>query len=129
MAMKAFSPSRRRGLPVLLVGTALILAAVLGLGGCGSVPSQPPTVQATSHSVTLNWAASASAVSGYAVYRSTGDATGPFYPLAITLPGATQYIDTNVAAGQTYYYTVTSFDSANLQSLPTLAVTAAVPSN
>lgn len=127
--MTALSASRHGILPALLRGATLFLLAAFALSGCGSAPSQGPTVQVTSHSVTLSWAASAATVSGYAVYRSTGDPTGPFYPLAITLPGATQYVDTTVAAGQTYYYTVTAFDTANLQSLPTLAVTAAIPSN
>ena len=48
--------------------------------------------------------------------------------LAITLPGATQYTDKNVVAGQTYFYTLTAFDSANLQSLPTTAVSVTIPS-
>ncbi|MBZ5660104.1 MAG: hypothetical protein LAO08_06820 [Acidobacteriia bacterium] len=127
--MSAISPFRHPKLPVLLRGAALLILAAFALSGCGSVPSQSPTVQVTSHSVTLSWAASASNVSGYAVYRSSGDPAGPFYPLAITLPGVSQYADTTVVAGQTYYYTVTSFDSANLQSLPTLAVTATIPAN
>ena len=127
--MSAHSTSRHAKHPALLRGACLLLLAAIALIGCGSAPSQPTTVQVTSHSVTLSWVASATKVSGYAVYRSTGDPTGPFYPLAIMLPAATQYIDTSVAAGQTYYYTVTAFDAANLQSLPTLAVTAAIPSN
>jgi fibronectin type 3 domain-containing protein len=130
MLMSAIYPIRQTNLSVPLRGAALILLAAFALIGCGNAPSQnPPNVQVTSHSVTLSWAADASVVSGYAVYRSTGDPTGPFYPLAITLPGATQYVDTTVTAGETYYYTVTAFDTSNLQSLPTLAVTAAVPTN
>ena len=108
-----------------LCGALLLALAGLALCGCGDAS---PNVQVTSHSVTLSWAANASVVSGYAVYRSTADPTGPFYPLAITLPGTTQYTDTNVVAGQTYYYTLTAFDSANLQSLPTNAVSATIPS-
>jgi len=102
--------------------------AALALSGCGGAPSQNPTVQATSHSVTLTWAANTSSVSGYAVYRSTADPTGPYFSLAITLPGATQYTDKNVVAGETYFYTLTAFDSANLQSLPTTAVSVTIPS-
>jgi hypothetical protein len=127
--MSVNSPSRPPRLPALLRGAALLLAAAICLGGCGAGSSQPPTVQVTSHSVTLSWVASGSSVSGYAIYRSSGDPTGPYYPLAITLPNATQYVDTTVVPGQSYFYTVTSYDSANLQSLPTLAVSATIPSN
>lgn len=134
MAIAGISNSRRPTRSSLLRGAALFFLAAFALSGCGSSGSgsasnQPPTVQVTSHSVALSWAADASAVSGYAVYRSNGDSTGPFYPLAITLPGITQYVDTTVVTGQTYYYTITAFDAANLQSFPTLAVSAAIPSN
>jgi fibronectin type 3 domain-containing protein len=47
--------------------------------------------------------------------------------LAITLPGTTQYTDTNVVAGETYFYTLTAFDAANLESLPSTAVSATIP--
>jgi fibronectin type 3 domain-containing protein len=110
-----------------LCSIALFTLASLALSGCGGVPSQSPTVQVTTHSVTLSWTAAASPASGYAVYRSTADPTGPFYPLAITLPGTTQYTDTNVVAGETYFYTLTAFDAANLESLPSTAVSATIP--
>jgi len=111
-----------------LYGIVLFTLTSLALSGCGGAPSQSPTVQVTPHSVTLSWTAAASPVSGYAVYRSTADPTGPFYPLTITLPGTTSYTDTNVVAGETYFYTLTAFDSANLQSLPSYAISATIPS-
>ena len=129
MVMNALPPIRQATPFSLLRGAALLLAAALVLSGCGAGSTATPAVQVTSHSVTLSWAPSATTISGYSVYRSAVDPTGPFYPLAITLPGSTQYVDTNVAPGQSYFYTVTSFDSANLQSLPTLAVSATIPSN
>jgi hypothetical protein len=110
-----------------LRGIVLLALAGLVLSGCGGAPSQTATSQVTSHSVTLSWAAEASAISGYAVFRSAGDPTGPFLPLAITLPGVTQYTDTNVVTGQTYYYTITAFNSSNLQSFPTVAISATIP--
>jgi hypothetical protein len=129
MAMSSLCESGIPKPPVLLRLASLLFVAAFALTNCGSAPNQGPTLQGTSHSVTLSWVADASAVSGYAVYRSSGDPTGPFYPLAITLPGTTQFIDTTVVTGETYYYTVTAFDSSNLQSLPTFAVTASIPSN
>lgn len=127
--MRVLSKSRHPKPPALQLGAALFLIAAFGLSGCGSAPSQPPPTQGTTHSVTLSWAASTVTVSGYAVYRSTEDPTGPFYPLTITLPGTTQYTDANVVPGQSYYYTITAFDSANLQSFPTFAVSATIPAN
>jgi Fibronectin type III domain len=113
--------------PKRLRGIVLLALAGFALFGCGGVPTQAPTAQVTSHSVTLRWTAVSSPVSGYAIFRSMADPTGPFNPLAITLPGTTQYTDTTVDPGQTYYYTITAFDSANLQSFPTSAVSATIP--
>jgi fibronectin type 3 domain-containing protein len=70
--------------------------------------------------------ASISPVSGYVVYRST-DPNGPYLPLSMTLAGVTQYVDGNVAAGQTYFYYVTAYDSSNVESAPSGTVSATVP--
>ena len=127
--MSAFTCTSNPKRSKCLRGIILLMLGGLALCGCGGLPSQSPAPPITGHAVTLSWAADPSTVSGYAVYRSSGDPSGPFFPLTITLPGTTQYTDTNVVAGQTYYYTITAFNSSNLQSLPTAAVTVTVPSS
>jgi hypothetical protein len=81
-----------------------------------------------SHSVSLNWTASASAsIAGYNVYRSTTSG-GPYSQLNSSLVTSTSYSDGSVAAGQTYYYVTTAVDTSNNQSAYSNQAQAAVPS-
>jgi fibronectin type 3 domain-containing protein len=83
-------------------------------------------VQLVSHSVTLNWTASTSVVSGYNVYRSTISG-GPYTKLNSTLVVATTYDDTSVQSGQTYFYLATSVDSSNVESVDSTEASATIP--
>jgi fibronectin type 3 domain-containing protein len=76
----------------------------------------------------LSWTASASTVSGYNVYRSTVSG-GPYSKLDSALVATTQYVDSTVQAGQTYYYVVTSVDSSGQESAYSNVATATVPSS
>jgi hypothetical protein len=67
------------------------------------------------HSVMLNWNASASAVSGYNVYRSTVSGSG-YSKLNGALLGILNYTDSAVQSGQTYYYVTTAVDSSGDES-------------
>ena len=95
-------------------------------------PSQSASATVTviallTHSATLSWTASTSAVAGYNVYRS-GQSGGP-YTLINTAPQpGTTYGDLSVQAGQTYYYVVTAVDSSGTESVFSNEVTAAIPS-
>ena len=83
-------------------------------------------VQAVTHSVTLTWATSTSAVSGYNGYRSTMSG-GPYTKLTSAPVGATTYVDATVQAGQAYYFVVTSVDSSGVESADSSEVSAIVP--
>jgi hypothetical protein len=83
-------------------------------------------VQAGSHSVALSWTASTSAVAGYNVYRSQTSG-GPYSKLDSTIVAASSYSDSNVLAGQTYYYVVTSVTSAGVESADSMPVSATIP--
>lgn len=77
----------------------------------GSVapPAQPHTVQ-------LSWYASISPnVIGYNVYRG-GVSGGPYSLINTGLLPQTSYQDSDVTAGQTYYYVTTAVDSSNIES-------------
>ena len=80
---------------------------------------------AVSHAVELTWSPSSSTdVAGYDVYRGlTSD--GPYTMLTTT--AATNYTDTNVQSGQTYYYVLTAVDSSNVQSAFSTAASATIP--
>ena len=80
-----------------------------------------------SHSVTLSWTASVSTnVIGYNVYRSTTSG-GPYAKLNGSPVGATAYLDSNVASGQSYFYVATAVDSSNNESDYSTQATAIVP--
>jgi len=102
--------------------------AVLGVGlaGCAGQTSDAPVVRAEPHSITLTWHASTSPVSGYRVYRVTNPDDPPTL-LTRTPLDTTQYTDTQVEAGRTYFYFVTAFDSANSESVPSNQVSITVP--
>jgi hypothetical protein len=83
-----------------------VINASMG-GGC--------TTSTGLHVVVLNWTPSSN-VAGYKVYRST--TSGGPYTLRQTVMGATvsSFTDNTVVSGQTYYYVITSLDSANAES-------------
>lgn len=81
---------------------------------------------AVSHSATLNWTASTSAVIGYYVYRGTVSG-GPFTKLTASVNSTTTYSDTTVQAGQTYYYVVAAVNSSLLESVFSNQVSATIP--
>ena len=83
-------------------------------------------VQAVSHSVTLTWTASSSAVTGYNVYKSSVSG-GPYAKLNSSPVSATTYSDTAVNSSQTYFYVVTSVDSSGIESANSAEVSASVP--
>jgi hypothetical protein len=95
--------------------------------------NSPSTISATgdgiaagSHSVSLSWAPSSSAVAGYNVYRSEVSG-GPYSKLDPAAVTATSYTDSTVLAGQTYYFVVTSVSATGLESADSTEVSATVP--
>jgi hypothetical protein len=115
-----FTPSATGSLPgsAKVTSNATNSPASVTLSGTG--------VQPVSHSVTLTWTASTSAVSGYNVYRSTVSG-GPYTKLNSSLIAATTYTDSTVQASTTYFYVVTSVDSSNVESANSTEVSVTVP--
>lgn len=87
---------------------------------------QPPPPASSTHSVLLNWTASASAVVGYNVYRATSQ-NGPFTRLNAAPVTATQYRDSKVTAGATYYYATTAINAQGVESAYSNYVTVQIP--
>jgi Abnormal spindle-like microcephaly-assoc'd, ASPM-SPD-2-Hydin/Immunoglobulin I-set domain len=83
-------------------------------------------VAAASHSVALTWTPSASTVIGYNAYSSQ-QSGGPYTKMTSTPDAATSYTDSNVQAGQTYFFVVTSVDSSNVESAFSAEVSALIP--
>jgi hypothetical protein len=83
-------------------------------------------VAAVSHSVSLGWSPSASTVVGYNTYTSTVSG-GPYTKLTTAPVSTLSYTDSNVVAGQTYYFVVTAVTSSNVESAYSVEVSAQVP--
>jgi hypothetical protein len=82
--------------------------AVLSLNGTGTQPAQ--------HNVLLSWTASSSPdIDGYNVYRGETSG-GPYAKLNSSLNSGTNYTDSTVANGTTYYYVTTAVNSNSQES-------------
>jgi Abnormal spindle-like microcephaly-assoc'd, ASPM-SPD-2-Hydin len=77
--------------------------------------------------VALGWTASTSSVIGYNVYRGTTTG-GPYSSKLTSSPvTSTQFTDTSVQSGQTYYYVVTSVNSSEVESAYSGQAVATIP--
>jgi Abnormal spindle-like microcephaly-assoc'd, ASPM-SPD-2-Hydin len=103
---------------ISIVSDATNSPTLISLSGTGV---QPP-----SHSAALSWTASTSAVIGYNVYRGTASG-GPYTKLNSSVISATNYTDSTVQAGQTYYYVVTAVNSSDVESVYSNQVSATIP--
>jgi hypothetical protein len=80
------------------------------------------------HDVILSWSASGSSgVTGYNIFRGTASGKESTTPLNSSPIAGTTYTDSNVTAGQTYYYVITAISSNNTQSADSKEVSATVP--
>ncbi|HXU13626.1 MAG TPA: hypothetical protein VN708_00740 [Terriglobales bacterium] len=111
----------------LSVGLAFLVFAGF-LSSCWSCGQRSSSNSpAGQHSVDLHWIASTSPVSGYKVYRGSQH-LGPYSPMNTTPTVNTNYTDSNVQSGATYYYVVTSVDAHSHESTYSNEVQVTVPS-
>jgi Abnormal spindle-like microcephaly-assoc'd, ASPM-SPD-2-Hydin len=94
-------------------------SAAMSLSGSGA--------QQSTHTVGLAWMDSATTVAGYNVYRGT--TTGGPYASKLTASPvtSTQFTDSGLQSGQTYYYVVTAVDSNGVESVYSNQATASIP--
>jgi Abnormal spindle-like microcephaly-assoc'd, ASPM-SPD-2-Hydin len=86
----------------------------------------PLTGTGVTHSVSLSWTNTAAQIAGYNMYRSTVSG-GPYSKINPTLITTTNYSDSSVASGTTYYYTVTAVGTNGTESGYSSPTTATVP--
>jgi hypothetical protein len=113
--------------------SGLSAPATLALSGSGtnSPSNAAPTAPAaapSSHSVSLNWDASASSVVGYHVYRSSLSG-GPYARISGSTVSALNYNDPTVQSGTRYFYVVSALDSSGTESAYSHEAAADVPNN
>ena len=102
-----------------LASNATNSPANLALSGSGA--------QQSTHTVGLSWADNATTVAGYNVYRGTNSG-GPYVSKLTTSPTtSTQFTDTGLQSGLTYYYVVTAVDSNGVESVYSNQATASIP--
>lgn len=114
----------RAGLLVLLFSAII---SNLSCGGGSTAPTGPGG-GSSSHSVTLTWNASTSQVMGYIVYRRLANTTSFSVINGSNPTPSINYVDTDVQAGQSLVYVITSVDSNWVQSVPSSEVAVTVPS-
>jgi centrosomal CEP192-like protein/HYDIN/CFA65/VesB family protein len=93
----------------------------VNLSGTGVAP--PP---AGSHTASLRWTPSTSTVSGYNVYRSTVSG-GSYTKLNSSPVGGSNYTDSTVQNGKTYFYVTTAVDSSGDESSYSNETQAVIP--
>jgi hypothetical protein len=92
-----------------------------------TVPLTGVGVAPGAHSADLTWDASKDVVIGYNVYRG-GTNGGPYSQINAILDSSTNYTDSAVKAGKTYYYVVTAVNAANQESAFSNQVKVIIPS-
>ena len=117
-----FTPSATGNMAgtVTVASNAADQALTVSLSGTGVQSSS------AAHSVMLSWLPSSAATLGYNVYRSSSS-NANFTKLNSAPLATTQYDDSAVQAGQTYFYAATSLDSANVESGFSNQVSATIP--
>jgi hypothetical protein len=115
----------------LCTGMAVVVAC--GLWGVWFITTSRASPAAATragqpkHSVTLTWNASASAVAGYNVYRSTLRGRGYLKINAALVRDGLTYKDETVESGKTYYYVTRAVDMKGKESGNSAEVVATVP--
>lgn len=92
-----------------------------------TVPLTGVGVAPPAHSTDLTWDPSQGVVIGYNVYRGTTTG-GPYTQINPVLDASTNYTDSTVSAGATYYYVATAVDANNMQSAYSNEVKVVIPS-
>ena len=95
-----------------------------GGGALALIPLEGTAAESSRSAVKLNWEESPVTVAGYVVYRSA-DSSGPY--TRISDAATSEFVDTGLAAGHTYYYVVTSLNADQVESEYSPPISATVP--
>ena len=116
----AFAPASAGSLAgsVTVTSNATNSPLTVTLAGTGAAP--------VTHAVTLSWTPSSSSYEGFNVYRGAVSG-GPYSRVDSSMISAVSYTDSNVTAGQTYYYVATEVDSTGTESSYSGEVSALIP--
>src|SRR5882762_9562022 len=102
---------------------SLAVASAEG-GSLLRIPRTASGAASSQSAIKLNWEESPVTVAGYVVYRSA-DSSGPY--TRISDAATSEFVDTGLAAGHTYYYVVTSLNADQVESEYSPPISATVP--
>jgi hypothetical protein len=107
--------------------SATLTLASDAINSPNTVPLTGVGVAVQAHSADLSWTTSQDVVIGYNIYRG-GAKGGPYAKVNNVLNASTNYTDSTVSAGVTYYYVATAVDSNNVESPYSNEVGVVIPS-
>ncbi len=127
--------SAGQSVPVTLQFTPNASGNASGTAGFTSNAANSPTVEQLSgtgvapgsHYVALSWNSGDGNTVGYNVYRGAAQ-SGPFQEINTSLDSSTNYTDSTVVAGATYYYVTTEVNAQGQESEYSNEVQAVIPS-
>ena len=103
------------------------------VGFTSNAVNSPTVVQVTGtgvatkqHSVNLSWNSGSGSAVGYNIYRGTAQ-SGPFAEINTALDASTNYTDSTVVSGTTYYYVTTEVNAQGQESGYSNEVKAVIP--
>ena len=119
---KTIAPGQ--SVPITLTFTPRASGTASGIISLASNAANTPTMETlagsgtatATHSVSLSWSSSPSAVVGYNLYRGARSG-GPYTKINPVLNATTSYTDNSVQAGTTYYYVSTAVDGSGIESM------------
>jgi len=112
-----------QSVPVTIQFTPNASGTASGKAGFTSNAANSPTVEPltgtgvaqSSHTVDLSWNAGGGNPMGYNVFRSTVSG-GPYQQINTALDASTNYTDSTVVSGKTYYYVTTAVNAKGQES-------------
>ncbi len=116
----AFAPASAGSLAgaITVTSNAANSPLTVTLAGIGATPA--------THAVTLSWTPGSSSYEGFNVYRGSAPG-GPYSRVDSSMIPTTSYTDSNVTAGQSYFYVATEVDSTGTESGYSSEVSAVIP--
>jgi Abnormal spindle-like microcephaly-assoc'd, ASPM-SPD-2-Hydin len=103
----------------------LVVSSAEG-GSLLEIPLAATGAASSQSAVKLNWEESPVSVAGYVVYRAAG-ASGPYTRITSSAVSSSEFMDTGLAAGHTYYYVVAALDADQTESERSAPISATVP--
>jgi fibronectin type 3 domain-containing protein len=106
---------------------AITVTATAATNSPQTIPVTMTLSAPTTSTVTLTWNANTEPdLAGYKVYQAIASGAYPPTPIATVLKPATSYVATGLQVGTTYFFVITSYDTAGNESVPSNEVSKSI---